>query len=255
MSFGTAGGAGIGAPPNVIRDARGNIIVGGEEYAQWQAAVNRAAAQDRQDAVQSYDRNYAEGQISNPTVAGDGLERRGITYDTNTGNAQIKYGRSMADIMRDYQAAFGNGSGADVGGEPAPYQPPPQPTWEDTRATLDAAYNRAKEITGQNNRASLGALRNFMASSNRMGSGTEGRAAGRIVQANEQALSNVGRENEIGAATQKIDFVRGNYNANRDDASKVAGSKFDIWNAKNRNQIDRDNSTRQSILSLYNASY
>lgn len=243
----------VGPPPNVIRDARGNITVGAEDYANWLAASSRQNTAQRQDEVQGFDRSYAEGQIANPTVAGDGLERRGITYDTKTGDAQIKYGRSLNDVMSSYYGAFGSGAGGDVGGEPAPYQPPQQPTWEDTRATLDAAYNRAKEITGQNNRASLGALRNFMASSNRMGSGAEGRAAGRIVQAGEQALSNVGRDNEIGAGQQKIDFVGKNYAANRDDAAKVAGSRFDIWNAKNSNAIARDNANRQSILSLYNA--
>jgi hypothetical protein len=253
-------------PPNVIRDANGNIISGREEYDAYlleQARAAEAARQQeafqagnaRQDRVQTGDRSYAEQQIADPTQAGDGLVRRGITYDTNTGAAQIKYGQSLEDVMRQYYAAFGNGASGDVGGQPAGYVPPPQPTWEDSRAALDAAYGRAKEITGQNNRASLGALRNFMASTGRMGSGTEGRAAGRIIAANEDRLSNLGRDNEIGAARQKIDFVNQNYAANRGDAANVASSQFDIWNAKNRNAIDAANANRQSILQLYNASY
>ncbi len=223
-------------------------------YLQQQAAEVAAQQAARQDDVQGNNRAYAERQISDGTTAGDGLVRRGITYDTNSGGAQIKYGQSLDEIMRQYYGAFGSGVPG-TSGDVAGYVPPPQPTWEDTRATLDAAFNRAKEITGQNNRASLGALRNFMAGTNRAGSGTEGRAAGRIIQANEQALSNVGRDNEIGAGVQKIDFVRNNYNANRDDASKVAGSNYDIWNAKNRNAIDAANANRQSILQLYNAGY
>lgn len=203
---------------------------------------------------QSNNRAYSERMISDPVQSGAGLEQRQIVYDTD-GNARITWGRSLEDITNDYYRAFGGGATGNAAGDIAPYVPPPAPSWSDSRAALDAAYGRAKETVARNTRNSLGALRNYAASTNRLGSGMEMRAAGRIAQRGADQISDVTRDNEIGVAVQQNDFSRRQYDANRQEAGKEFDSRYNIWNAKNRNAIDAANANRESIMQLYRTTY
>lgn len=139
--------------------------------------------------------------------------------------------------------------GAALPPAPAAYVAPPPPTWSATQGAIDAAFNKAKETTAQTNRASLNGLRDFTASTGRMGSGYEADAAGAIFSKGDQDLSNIARDNLVADATAHNAFDQQAYSTDSANAKAESQSQYDIWNS----QASQAAAKRQSMLALYTA--
>lgn len=105
------------------------------------------------------------------------------------------------------------------------FTPAPLPSPSDRRAANDAAFGRAKERTAVNSRASIDALRNAMAASNRLGSGAEMRGTTAVVTRGQGNLDDLVR-------AQTIEDLR--------QTEHETDRNFAAQNANARTQLDSD---------------
>lgn len=130
---------------------------------------------------------------------------------------------------------------------PAPVYHPPAPLVAADRTAANAArFNQAKETSALNTRASIDALRNAMAASNRLGSGMEFRETGKIVQKGMGDISAVDRQNAISdlASTEDVG------NRNFDAANSQASTKYSGELTARGQDIGAANARRSSLLEL-----
>ena len=192
-------------------------VINGKTYRmytpEWQTAVQDEKV--RQAGI---------GGTAAGTAAGNALKSLNEIYPGAT-NPSTSTSTSSSSAYPSIQFPPGFGPGG-TGGNMPPQVQFNAPSFE---AAQTAAWNRAKDLTGQTANAAMTGLRSSLGGRGLLGSGIEGKGTARVMNAGQQQLGDVSRQQAIDSANQaqknaELEFTGGISQRGQDLSSQQAAN-------------------------------